>query len=242
MCCVAPPWDRGASGGSLLGPGRSQDRPLRPGTERSQVTCCSAWGVLVLFLFVFFCFLNTPGGRRARRAASILVFARSEKFCLSRDVYGTKAREGPWPPHYFVWFFGPPGRKNAPEGCRARRAALCFSSPWAVKTPLGTTLFLSLSLSLFFFLSFFGLAPQPARVCARGRPLSPGPRSGFRHLPHSGFAGGRWAVFVPSLSLSLSLSLSKHTIGTHKRRRAQHCFCSFCSSLLPLGFPLSTAR
>ena len=91
------------------------------------------------------------------------------------------------------------------------RAAKRFPTPsvqWIWGQRVGRIFVFSLSL----FLSFFGLAPQPARVCARGRPLSPGPRSGFRHLPHSGFAGGRWAVFVPSLSLSLSLSLSKHTI------------------------------
>ena len=210
----APPRDREVSGDLQLGLGR--------------------FGfVFVCFLF---CFLNTPGGRRARRAASILVFARSEKFCLSRDVYGTKAREGPWPPHYFVWFFGPPGRKNAPEGCRARRAALCFSSPWAVKTPLGTTL--SLSLSLSFFLSLFFRLGAAARARLRARASTESRAAKRFPTPSAQWIRGRKV----GRFCSLSFFLFKHTIGTHQRRRAQHCSCSFCSSLLPLGFPLSTAR
>ena len=108
----------------------------------------------------------------------------------------------------------PPGgfvRKNASRKNASRLTQISVSESESVS---------SLSLSLSPFLFFLGLAPQPARVCARGCSLGPGPRSGVRHLLHSEFGGRRWAVFFLfplSLSLSLSLSLCVQVHNTHTR-------------------------
>ena len=67
------------------------------------------------------------------------------------------------------------------------------------------------SFSLFCCFFSFGLALQPARACARGRPLGPGPRSGSQHPLYSGFGGSGWPFFFSFLFFtffSLSLSLS----------------------------------